>query len=65
MLWSIKDIILHEDLRNILVPQVVDFKLEIIKSSTSLEDILDNLLRTWHPYTLSIVSSTTSDFPEV
>ncbi|KAF2323532.1 hypothetical protein GH714_035945 [Hevea brasiliensis] len=61
---SKENIIVHEDLRDILVPQVFDLKLEIIKSSMSLEDILDNLLRTWHPETLTIVSSTTSDFPE-
>eukprot|EP00257_Ricinus_communis_P015009 XP_015572832.1 putative F-box/LRR-repeat protein At3g18150 [Ricinus communis] len=61
---SNKDVIIHEDLREILVPEIFDVKLEIIKPSTSLEVILDSLLRTWHPETLSIVSSTISDFPE-
>ncbi|KDP40815.1 hypothetical protein JCGZ_24814 [Jatropha curcas] len=61
---SKKNAIIHEDLREILVPRNFGLKLEVVKLSTSLEDILDNLLQTWHPETLSIVSSGTSNFPE-
>ncbi|XP_059457266.1 putative F-box/FBD/LRR-repeat protein At1g78840 isoform X2 [Corylus avellana] len=41
-------------------------KIEIIRQSMSFEDLLDHLLRTWHPETLSIVSSSSSrEFPEL
>ncbi|CAK7356810.1 unnamed protein product [Dovyalis caffra] len=57
-----KNVVIHEDLRDILVPPIHDLKLEIVKPSTSLEDLTDNLLRTWRPETLFVVSSATSDF---
>ncbi|XP_050233624.1 uncharacterized protein LOC126682106 [Mercurialis annua] len=59
-----KNVIIHEDLREMLVPEHFELKLEIVKSSTSLDSLLDNLLRAWPPETLSVVSSTTSEFPE-
>ncbi|WCJ39615.1 F-box/RNI-like superfamily protein [Euphorbia peplus] len=59
-----KNVIIHEDMKDVLVPQETSLKLEIVKSSTSLEDVLNNSLRRWHPKTLSIVSSISSDFPK-
>ncbi|KAG2728883.1 hypothetical protein I3760_01G224400 [Carya illinoinensis] len=60
-----KNIIIHEELREILLPPVCDIKLEIVKPSTRFEDLLDQLLRTWHPETLSIVSSSNSNLPKL
>lgn len=62
---SKKNVIIHEELKEILLPPLHDLKLEIIKPSTGFQDLLDNLLRTWHPKTLSIVSSSSSKFPKL
>ena len=60
-----QNVIIHENLEEILLPPQSDLKLEIIKPSMGLEDLLDNLLRTWHPKILSVVSSPSSEFPKV
>ncbi|KAF3948684.1 hypothetical protein CMV_025348 [Castanea mollissima] len=62
---SKKNVIIHENLEEILLPPQSDLKLEIIKPSMGLEDLLDNLLRTWHPEILSVVSSPSSEFPKL
>ncbi|XP_065866969.1 uncharacterized protein [Euphorbia lathyris] len=60
-----ENVIIHEDMKEVLIPLDCSLKLEIIVSSISLEDILDNLLRRWRPVTLSIVPSTSSDLPKL
>ncbi|KAK9282562.1 hypothetical protein L1049_005483 [Liquidambar formosana] len=62
---SKKNVIIHEDLGEILLPPLYNLKLEIIKSSMSFKDLLEYLLRTHHPETLCIVSSSTSKFIEL
>ncbi|GMY34504.1 putative F-box/FBD/LRR-repeat protein At1g66290 [Fagus crenata] len=62
---SNKNVIIHENLEEILLPPQSDLKLEIIKPSTGFEKLLDNLLRTSHPEILSIVSSSNSEFPKL
>ncbi|KAL4625843.1 hypothetical protein ACB092_05G054100 [Castanea dentata] len=62
---SKKNVIIHEELEEVLLPPQSDLKLEIIKPLTCFEDLLDNLLRTCHPEILSIVSSSSSEFPKL
>ncbi|GLU14383.1 hypothetical protein SLE2022_309580 [Rubroshorea leprosula] len=57
-----KNIIIYEESNEILLPPVYGLKLEIVKSFLGFEDLLDNVLRTWHPETLSIISSSSSSF---
>jgi hypothetical protein len=58
-------IIIHEDLTNIKYPPLHDLNFEIIKSSARVKDILNGLLRSLHPESVSIVSSSDSKFAEV
>ncbi|GAV80272.1 Jacalin domain-containing protein/LRR_2 domain-containing protein [Cephalotus follicularis] len=62
---SFENIIIHEDLREILIPPHYDLKLEVVKPSIELKDLLDKLLRSWHPKTLAIVSSPSSNLPKL
>ena len=57
--------LVSEELRDIRLFQVNDLKLEVISSSSNLEDILDGLLRTTHPETLSVVSPSNCEFLKV
>ncbi|XP_057504911.1 FBD-associated F-box protein At5g56370-like [Actinidia eriantha] len=57
-----KHMLVSEELRDIRLFQVNDLKLEVISSSSNLEDILDGLLRTTHPETLSVVSPSNCEF---
>ncbi|KAI4355546.1 hypothetical protein L6164_004307 [Bauhinia variegata] len=60
---SRKNIVIHENLGEILLPPFRDLSVEIIKSSVCLDDMLNSLLRTWQPETLSILSPFDSIFP--
>ncbi|KAJ1411137.1 Leucine-rich repeat domain superfamily [Sesbania bispinosa] len=64
LLHSNKNIVIHEDLKNITLPPLPDLGVEIIKSSACIDDILYSLLRTLHPVSLSIVSPIDSKFPK-
>ncbi|KAJ4823681.1 hypothetical protein Tsubulata_027682 [Turnera subulata] len=59
-----KNVIIHEDLRDMLIPPTYHAKIELVKSSVCSESLLENVLRTCRPKMLSIVSSTDSNFPE-
>ncbi|XP_050384149.1 uncharacterized protein LOC126800780 isoform X2 [Argentina anserina] len=60
-----KNVIIYEDLREISLPPVRGLKLEIIQSSVGIDELLDSSLQKWHPETLSIVSSSSSEFPKL
>ncbi|CAJ1955364.1 unnamed protein product [Sphenostylis stenocarpa] len=64
ILYSNKNIVIHEDLNNVTLPPMPDLGCEIIKSSACMDDILFSLLRALHPVTLSIISSPDSKFPK-
>ncbi|RZB84526.1 Jacalin-related lectin 19 [Glycine soja] len=53
-----KNIVIHEDLNNVTLPQVPDLGREIINSSACIDDALNSLLWKLHPVTLSIISPT-------
>ncbi|RDX85319.1 Jacalin-related lectin 19, partial [Mucuna pruriens] len=65
VLYSNKNIVIHEDLNNITFPPVPDLGCEIIKSPTCIDDILCSLLQLLHPMTLSIISPLDSTFPKL
>ncbi|TKY48233.1 F-box/FBD/LRR-repeat protein [Spatholobus suberectus] len=65
VLYSNKNIIIHEDLNNVTLPPLPDLGCEITKSSACFDDILFNLLRTLHPVTLTIISPLDSKFPKL
>ncbi|KAM5579297.1 hypothetical protein ABKV19_009204 [Rosa sericea] len=60
-----KNVIIYEDLRGISLPPVRGLKLEIIQSSVGTEELLNSSLQKWHPETLSVVSSSSSEFPKL
>ncbi|XP_039686828.1 putative F-box/LRR-repeat protein At4g13960 isoform X2 [Medicago truncatula] len=64
IMHSSKHIIIHEDLSSIKCPPLHDLTFEIIKSSACVEDILYGLLRTLHPESVSIISSSGNKFHE-
>ncbi|MBA0691140.1 hypothetical protein Goari_008786 [Gossypium aridum] len=57
---SDKNIVIYERPKGIFLPQVYDLKLDVVKSSVNLEDLLDYILRTWRPLTLSSLSTSRS-----
>ncbi|KAK7402274.1 hypothetical protein VNO78_14407 [Psophocarpus tetragonolobus] len=65
VLYSNKNIVIHEDLKNVTLPPVPELGCEIIKPSACIDDILYSLLGKLHPVTLSIISPTDSKFPKL
>ncbi|XP_027343430.1 uncharacterized protein LOC113856003 [Abrus precatorius] len=65
VLYSNKNIVVHENLNNFTLPPAPDLSCEIIKSSARIDDTLYSLLRTLHPVTLSIISPFDSKFPKL
>ncbi|KAK5831065.1 hypothetical protein PVK06_014860 [Gossypium arboreum] len=61
---SDKNIVSYERPKGIFLPQVYDLKLDVVKSSVDLEDLLDYILRTWRPLTLSSLSTSRSRLPK-
>ncbi|KAA8540314.1 hypothetical protein F0562_024123 [Nyssa sinensis] len=57
-----KNVIIYEELKEIQLFPFTELKLDIIKSSRTLKEHVDSLLRMCHPKTLSIVSSSGSKF---
>lgn len=64
-LLYVKDVVIYEKPKEIVLPRVFDLKLDVVKSSVALEDLLDDILRTWHPETLSSLSISRSKLPKV
>ncbi|MBA0565371.1 hypothetical protein Golob_010253 [Gossypium lobatum] len=62
---SDKNIVIYERPKGIFLPQVYDLKLDVVKSSVNLEDLLDYILRTWRPLTLSSLSTSRSRLPKI
>ncbi|KAA3489263.1 Mannose-binding lectin [Gossypium australe] len=62
---SDKNIVIYERPKGIFLPQVYDLKLDVVKSLVNLEDLLDYILRTWRPLTLSSLSTSRSRLPKV
>ncbi|MBA0774786.1 hypothetical protein Gotri_009973 [Gossypium trilobum] len=62
---SDKNIVIYERPKGIFLPQVYDLKLDVVKSSVNLEDLLDYILRTWRPLTLSSLSTSRSRLPKL
>lgn len=60
-----KNIIIYEDTNEIPLPPVYGLKLDITKPSLDFEDLLDHVLRTWHPETLTILSSSGKSFSKI
>lgn len=60
-----KAVTIYEELKEINIDSINDFKLEITKSSAMLKDYVDNLLRASQPKKLSIISSPSSEFLKV
>ncbi|XP_059639892.1 putative F-box/LRR-repeat protein At3g28410 isoform X2 [Cornus florida] len=61
-----ENVIIHEELSKIRFPLFNDLKLDIIKSSIVLEDLINSSLRMGrHPETLAVVSSSSSEFLKV
>ncbi|XP_022715084.1 putative F-box protein At5g40050 isoform X1 [Durio zibethinus] len=65
MARSNKNIVVYEKPKGIFLPRVYDLKLDVVKSSVALEDLLDDILRTWHPETLSSLSISRSNLPKL
>ncbi|KAK7261742.1 hypothetical protein RIF29_28061 [Crotalaria pallida] len=65
ILYSNKNIVIHEDLKNISLPSLPGLSVEIIKSTACVEDILYSLLRSFRPESISIISRFDSKFPEL
>ncbi|KAK7325139.1 hypothetical protein VNO77_29241 [Canavalia gladiata] len=63
--YSSKNVVIHEDLNNITLPPVSDLNCEIIKSSACIDDILNSVLRSLHPVSLSMISPLDSNFPKL
>ncbi|XP_022148229.1 putative FBD-associated F-box protein At5g22720 isoform X2 [Momordica charantia] len=59
-----KNIIIHDDSKEIFLPTFHHLKIHAIKSSTDAKDLVDSLLSTWHPETLSVLSSPSSNVPK-
>ncbi|WRX26725.1 Jacalin-like lectin domain - like 1, partial [Theobroma cacao] len=57
-------IVIYEKPKEIFLPPVYHLKLVVVKSSTALEDLLDDILRTWRPETLSSLSISRSNLPK-
>ncbi|KAK8584843.1 hypothetical protein V6N13_138789 [Hibiscus sabdariffa] len=55
-----KNIVFYENPKEIFLPHVYDLKLDVVKSSVTLEDLLDDILRTCRPATLSSFSTSKS-----
>ncbi|KAK8581174.1 hypothetical protein V6N13_144213 [Hibiscus sabdariffa] len=55
-----KNIVIYENPKKIFLPHVYDLKLDVVKSSVTLEDLLDDILRTCRPATLSSFSTSKS-----
>ncbi|XP_022955932.1 putative F-box/LRR-repeat protein At5g02700 [Cucurbita moschata] len=64
IVWFHKNIIIHDESKDILLPPLPHLKLHVIKSSTDPKDLLDGLLTTWHPERIIVVSSPSSDVPK-
>ncbi|XVF74454.1 hypothetical protein PTKIN_Ptkin13bG0111600 [Pterospermum kingtungense] len=62
---SAKDFVIYERPKEVCLPRVYDLKLDVVKSSVALEDLLDDILRTWHPETLSSLSISRSKLPKL
>ncbi|KAL1099089.1 hypothetical protein V6Z11_D05G140600 [Gossypium hirsutum] len=62
---SDKNIVIYERPKGNFLPQVYDLKLDVVKSSVNLEDLLDYILRTWRPLTLSSLSTSRSRLPKL
>ncbi|MBA0623086.1 hypothetical protein Godav_008576 [Gossypium davidsonii] len=62
---SDKNIVIYERPKGIFLPQVYDLKLDVVKSSVNLEDLLDYILRTCFPLTLSSLSTSRSRLPKL
>ncbi|KAF8025669.1 hypothetical protein BT93_F2492 [Corymbia citriodora subsp. variegata] len=60
-----ENVIIHEDLRHFLPPPIKNLDLEIVDSSRGFKDILERLLRTWHPKVVIVVSSPNSTLPKL
>ncbi|XVE88759.1 hypothetical protein DITRI_Ditri19aG0094700 [Diplodiscus trichospermus] len=60
-----KNVVIYEKPNGVFLPRVYDLKLDIVKSSVSLEDLLDDILRAWHPETLSSLSISRSNLPKL
>ncbi|OMO66382.1 Mannose-binding lectin [Corchorus olitorius] len=61
---SNKDIVIYEKPKEIFLPLVDGLKLDVVKPSITLEDLLEDILRTWHPQTLSSLSIGRSKLPK-
>uniref|UniRef100_A0A5B7BPX2 F-box domain-containing protein n=1 Tax=Davidia involucrata TaxID=16924 RepID=A0A5B7BPX2_DAVIN len=57
-----KNVIIYEELKEIQLLPFFELKLDIIKSSWTLKEHVDTLLRMCHPKTLSVVSSSSGKF---
>ncbi|KAL1169375.1 hypothetical protein V6Z11_A05G142400, partial [Gossypium hirsutum] len=64
-LITVENIVIYERPKGIFLPQVYDLKLDVVKSSVDLEDLLDYILRTWRPLTLSSLSTSRSRLPKL
>ncbi|GMI91789.1 hypothetical protein HRI_002848200 [Hibiscus trionum] len=60
-----KNIVIYKKPKEILLPCVYDLKLDVVKSSVTLEDLLDDILQTSRPVTLSSFSTSKSSLPEL
>ncbi|XP_008244752.1 PREDICTED: putative FBD-associated F-box protein At5g22720 [Prunus mume] len=62
---SSKNVIIHEDFGEILLSTCGGLKIEMVQSSVGAEELLDISLHKGHPQTLSIMSSSSSEFPKL
>lgn len=60
-----ENVIIHEDLRDFSPPPIKNLDLEIVDLSRGFKDILESLLRTWHPKAVIIVTSPNSTLPKL
>ncbi|XP_030457532.1 uncharacterized protein LOC115678317 isoform X2 [Syzygium oleosum] len=62
--WK-ENVIIHEDLRDFSPPPIKNLDLEIVDSSRGFKNILESLLRTWHPKAVIVVSSPNNTLPKL
>lgn len=65
VLWCLKNVTIHEELNNVPYLTSHDLKIELIKSHVKMKGYIGNLLRMSRPKTLSLVSSSSSEFLKV
>ncbi|KGN59842.1 uncharacterized protein LOC101214024 isoform X2 [Cucumis sativus] len=63
IVWFCKNVIIHDEIKDIFLPSLPNLKFHAIKPSTNAKDLLEDLLTKEHPERIIVASSFSSEVP--